>query len=46
VRRIAEMKLMGHTNQEIAHELGCSLRKVTLKLELIRETWQRERDEP
>lgn len=42
LRRIAEMKLMGHTNQEIADVLGCSLRSVTLKLELIRKTWEAE----
>mgnify|MGYP000910526278 CR=1 FL=1 len=39
-RRIAELKLEGYTNEEIAAKLECSLRKVTLRLEYIRETWQ------
>jgi DNA-directed RNA polymerase specialized sigma24 family protein len=37
---IAERKLACHTNQEIARELGVSLRSVTLKLELIRKQWK------
>ena len=41
LRRIAELKLACHTNQEIADLLGCSLRTVTLKLDLIRKKWQR-----
>jgi DNA-directed RNA polymerase specialized sigma24 family protein len=36
LRLIAERKLACYTNQEIARELGVSLRSVTLKLELIR----------
>jgi DNA-directed RNA polymerase specialized sigma24 family protein len=42
LRLIAERKLACCTNQEIARELGVSLRTVTLRLELIRKTWQRE----
>jgi DNA-directed RNA polymerase specialized sigma24 family protein len=42
LRRIAELKLMGYTNPEIARDLGCALRTVGLKLELIRKTWQRD----
>ena len=29
-----------HTNEDIAEQIQCSLRKVTLRLEYIRETWQ------
>jgi DNA-directed RNA polymerase specialized sigma24 family protein len=41
LRLIAERKLACCTNQEIAAELGVSLRTVTLKLELIRKRWKR-----
>jgi DNA-directed RNA polymerase specialized sigma24 family protein len=40
LRRIAELKLACHGNEEIRQQLGCSLRTVTLKLELIRKKWQ------
>ena len=40
LRLIAERKLACLTNQEIASELGVSLRTVTLKLELIRKRWK------
>jgi DNA-directed RNA polymerase specialized sigma24 family protein len=40
LRLIAERKLACLTNQEIARELGVSLRTVTLKLELIRKRWK------
>jgi DNA-directed RNA polymerase specialized sigma24 family protein len=40
LRLIAERKLACLTNQEIAGELGVSLRTVTLKLELIRKRWK------
>ncbi|CAN5914293.1 ECF-type sigma factor [soil metagenome] len=40
LRRIAELKLACYTNEEIKDRLGCSLRTVTLRLELIRKTWQ------
>lgn len=39
LRRIAELKLACYTNEEIRQQLGCSLRGVTLKLELIRKKW-------
>jgi DNA-directed RNA polymerase specialized sigma24 family protein len=41
LRRIAELKLACYSNEEIRQQLGCSLRGVTLKLELIRKKWQR-----
>ncbi len=40
LRRIAELKLACYSNDEIRQQLGCSLRGVTLKLELIRKKWQ------
>lgn len=43
LQRIARMKFESHTNEEISTTLGCSLRTVTLKLELIRKRWT---DEP
>ena len=42
LERIAFLKLAGHANEEIATELGCSLRTVTLRLELIRKRWSHE----
>jgi DNA-directed RNA polymerase specialized sigma24 family protein len=39
-RRIAELKLAGYTNDEIAEQLDRSLRTVTLHLRRIRKTWQ------
>jgi len=41
LRRIAELKLACYSNEEIRQQLGCSLRTLTLKLELIRKKWQR-----
>jgi DNA-directed RNA polymerase specialized sigma24 family protein len=40
LRRIAELKLACYSNEEIRQQLGCSLRSVALKLELIRKKWQ------
>jgi len=40
LRRIAELKLACYSNEDIRRQLGCSLRSVTLKLELIRKKWQ------
>jgi DNA-directed RNA polymerase specialized sigma24 family protein len=42
LERIALMKLAGHANEEIAAELGCALRSVTLRLQLIRMRWSNE----
>lgn len=39
LRRIAIWKMEGYTNEEIRVKLGCSLRTVANKLELIRRTW-------
>jgi hypothetical protein len=40
LRRIAELKLACYGNDEIRQQLNCSLRSVTLKLELIRKIWK------
>jgi DNA-directed RNA polymerase specialized sigma24 family protein len=42
LRRIALMRMEGYSDQEIAAMLGCGLRTVGRKLELIRKTWLRE----
>jgi DNA-directed RNA polymerase specialized sigma24 family protein len=42
MRRIALMKLACYSHEEIREQLGCSLRSVTLKLELIRRRWEKE----
>ncbi len=39
LRRIAELKLAGYTNQEIADEIGRSLRTTLLRIEKIRTIW-------
>jgi DNA-directed RNA polymerase specialized sigma24 family protein len=44
LRRIALRLLDGHTNGEIAAELGCVERTVERKLELIRKKWTKSED--
>ena len=44
LRRIAELKLACYGNEEIRARLGCSLRIVTLRLELIRKIWRSSMD--
>ena len=39
-RKIATMKLEGHTNREIADHLGCCSKNVEYKLRNIRATWR------
>jgi DNA-directed RNA polymerase specialized sigma24 family protein len=39
LRTVANLRLEGYTNEEIADRLGCSLRSVARKVELIRRTW-------
>jgi DNA-directed RNA polymerase specialized sigma24 family protein len=39
-RQIAQWKLDGYTNGEIAQRLGCGLRTVERRLELIRRVWE------
>jgi RNA polymerase sigma factor (sigma-70 family) len=40
LRSIAVWKMEGHTNREIAEQLGCSLATVERKLALIRDAWK------
>ena len=40
LRRIAEFKLQGFTNREVAASLDCGLRTVERRLDLIRRTWE------
>jgi DNA-directed RNA polymerase specialized sigma24 family protein len=40
LRAIALRKMEGHTNEEIAAELGCSLATVERRLRLIRREWE------
>ena len=42
LRQIAQLRLDGYTNIEIATQLGCALRTVERRLELIRRTWNEE----
>lgn len=39
LRQIAVLKLDGHTNEEIAEELGCTVRTVIRRINLIRSLW-------
>ena len=41
-RTIAVLRLLGHTNREVAATLGCTERKVERKLNLIRLQWEDE----
>jgi DNA-directed RNA polymerase specialized sigma24 family protein len=42
LRRVAQLKMEGHTNEEVAERLGRNLRSVARKLELTRRTWAAE----
>jgi DNA-directed RNA polymerase specialized sigma24 family protein len=42
LRRVALLRMEGYSDPEIATRLGCCLRTVGRKLELIRKTWLRE----
>lgn len=44
LRRVARLRMEGYTDREIAERLGCGLRTVGRKLELIRKAWRREAD--
>jgi DNA-directed RNA polymerase specialized sigma24 family protein len=39
LRQVARLKMEGYTSEEVAERLGCGLRSVARKLELIRRTW-------
>lgn len=42
LRTVAVLRLMGHTNAEIAQQLDWTVRKVERKLQLIRLTWEKD----
>jgi DNA-directed RNA polymerase specialized sigma24 family protein len=44
LRAVAHLRMEGYSNEEIADRLGCSLRTVARKLEIIRRTWTGEGD--
>ena len=39
LRQVALLRMEGYTNEEVADRLGCSLRTIARKIELIRRTW-------
>jgi DNA-directed RNA polymerase specialized sigma24 family protein len=39
LRQVLDMRLEGYTREEIAERLGCAVRTVKRKLEVIREAW-------
>jgi DNA-directed RNA polymerase specialized sigma24 family protein len=46
LRSVAEWKLEGFTNEEIAAKLGCACRSVERKLRVIRSLWRHEKPAP
>jgi DNA-directed RNA polymerase specialized sigma24 family protein len=46
LRAVALLRLEGFTNEEVAERLGCSLRTVARKMELIRRSWASEETLP
>jgi DNA-directed RNA polymerase specialized sigma24 family protein len=40
LRQVLDLRLDGHSREEIAARLGCAEKTVTRKLNLIRETWE------
>jgi DNA-directed RNA polymerase specialized sigma24 family protein len=39
LREVARLRMEGYSNEEVASRLGCSLRTVARKIEIIRRTW-------
>jgi DNA-directed RNA polymerase specialized sigma24 family protein len=39
LRKVALLRMEGYTNSDVARRLGCSLRTVARKVEIIRRTW-------
>ena len=39
LRQVLDLRLEGHDREEIAARLGCAVRTVTRKLDVIRQTW-------
>jgi DNA-directed RNA polymerase specialized sigma24 family protein len=46
LRAVALLRMEGFTNEEVAQRLGCSLRTVARKMELIRRSWSSEEVPP
>jgi DNA-directed RNA polymerase specialized sigma24 family protein len=44
LRQVLDLRLEGYSREEIAGRLGCAVRTVTRKLDVIRETWLRGED--
>jgi DNA-directed RNA polymerase specialized sigma24 family protein len=44
LRIVARLRMEGYTNEEVASRLGCGVRTVARKLEVIRRAWQDEFD--
>jgi DNA-binding CsgD family transcriptional regulator len=42
LRQVLDMRLEGYAREEIAARLGCTVRTVTRKLDVIRRTWLQE----
>jgi DNA-directed RNA polymerase specialized sigma24 family protein len=45
LRKIALLRMEGYHNEEVGKSIGCNVRTVERKLELIRKTWRGEVDE-
>jgi DNA-directed RNA polymerase specialized sigma24 family protein len=46
LRKVVLLRMEGYTNEEIASLLGCSLRTVARKIEIIRRTWEGDESPP
>ena len=44
LRQVLDLRLEGYLQEEIAGRMGCALRTVARKLDVIRETWLRGQD--
>jgi DNA-directed RNA polymerase specialized sigma24 family protein len=44
LRQVLDLRLEGYTREEIASQMGCAVRTVTRKLDVIRQTWLGETD--
>ena len=42
LRQIALLRMEGYSNDQIASRIGCGVRTVERKLDLIRKAWERE----
>ncbi|MFM7738954.1 MAG: ECF-type sigma factor, partial [Planctomycetota bacterium] len=45
LKQIAQAKVEGFTNQEVAEKLGCSLATIERRLKMIRLIWEKEQTE-